>query len=177
MSSSNLHIVTGRLGLEPNVRKFDNNRTNFRFSLATDRYAPNEPNNRSTSWIPVTYWASSEAEVAFLSQHLVKGALVQAIGASHSRHYQHEDYPVQMQAWDLHADRLEIFLPSRRESSVDSAAPEGVDAPSPSAQRAPRRNEPAPAPPKPAPARAPAPPPVMSSPAFAAGDTSAPFQF
>lgn len=158
MSSTNLHIVIGRLGSDAKVSQpTENGRRAFRFSIGTDHFVGN--GERQTCWISVVYWSGSDKEITYLTERLVTGALVKVHGPSLSRRYSHSEYPIEVQAWDLHAEDVTVLGMPQRERTTDAVSTHAPAAAPARATLAPApASEPEMAPPPPAtPARGPAP--------------------
>lgn len=119
MSSTNIHVVAGRLGADAKPLSGSNGRSAYRFSIATD--APPNGGEKSTCWIPVVYWTGNEREIEYLKTRLVKGAMVVVNGPTLSRRYPHPEYPIDMVAWDLNADRVDIISAPVNEATSTSA--------------------------------------------------------
>lgn len=114
---SSICVITGRIGQDAKVARSDNGRTAFRFSMATSKRLGGQD---VTTWHPVSYFCGAEAEIQYLTERLVKGALVVVTGEVANYRRAHDEYPIEITHYAVEASRVEVLVPPNK--ATDSGA-------------------------------------------------------
>lgn len=109
-------ILVGNVGRDPEIRHFDNNLAQSRFSLATsETYTKNGEKITNTEWHNIVVWGP-QAEIA--QKYIQKGMLLYVEGRLRSRSYDDKD-GVKRYVTEIVSDNFRML--SRMENGQASA--------------------------------------------------------
>ena len=96
--------IVGRLGRDPELKEFDGDKVNCKFSVATSDY------KNETEWFSVTVWGNQARASA---RYLKKGALVLVEGTLKTRQYEKDGETKRFTS--LNASKV-VFLNTKKEA-------------------------------------------------------------
>ncbi|OGU21647.1 MAG: hypothetical protein A2580_18230 [Hydrogenophilales bacterium RIFOXYD1_FULL_62_11] len=115
-------LVIGRLGSDARVGEpTEAGRRCVRFSIATNSKRSSAP---EVTWHSISYWTGSGAELEFLRNTLVQGAVWLARGEIRARRVMHNDYPVEIERRWIEATKLELMQAASDSRGTESKMPE-----------------------------------------------------
>lgn len=125
MAGTNLVILLGNLGKDPDVRHLESGRTVAQFSLATSKTYKNKAGEKvtQTDWHNVVLW-SPLAEIA--EKYLKKGYMVQVIGEIRTRSYDKDGE--RRYITEVYGNQMNLLNNNKSDGSAESVSQEDAEA-------------------------------------------------
>jgi single-strand DNA-binding protein len=112
--SINSVVITGRLGSDPDVKYFDNNKVKASFNLAVDNpYKKDEPD-----WVTVVAWGQSATTIA---NYVRKGHSVGVVGRLETQSWDDRHTGEKRSRLVVNADRIDLMT-TKREAEAMAAS-------------------------------------------------------